>query len=165
MCGIAGFFSAGGLHLEPSEALARRMANALVHRGPDDSGVWVDADAGIALAHRRLSILDLTPAGHQPMVSLSGRYVVVFNGEIYNHLELRALLAKSEHPKRTWRGHCDTETLLAAVEQWGLNAASACSHSRYGIDKKGFCPWHVTVWAKSRCITAGRAKLSYLVPN
>ena len=90
------------------------MATALRHRGPDDAGTWADADAGLGLGHARLAILELSPAGHQPMVSVTGRYVITFNGEIYNHLELRKELAG------TWRGHADTETLLAACEAWGL---------------------------------------------
>lgn len=117
MCGIAGFLGRVGLD---AVQLAGQMSNALQHRGPDDSGVWVDADAGIALAHRRLSILDLSPSGHQPMLSASGRYVIVFNGEIYNHLELRSALTSER-----WRGHSDTETLLAACERWGVAEALA----------------------------------------
>ena len=97
-------------------AHARDMGAALRHRGPDDNGIWVDADAGIALAHTRLSILDLSPAGAQPMLSASGRYVLVFNGEIYNHLDLRAQLPQPP----AWRGHSDTETLLACIDAWGL---------------------------------------------
>ena len=116
MCGLTGIFSPAGLGQDAAE-ITRRMADALVHRGPDDAGVWVDAAAGIALGHRRLSILDLSPAGHQPMVSPGGRYVIAFNGEIYNHLDLRAAL-----PNVAWRGHADTETLLAAVEAWGIEA-------------------------------------------
>lgn len=115
MCGIAGAYNPGGFPSEWVGRIAREMATAISYRGPDDSGEWVDGDAGIAMAHRRLSILDLSPAGHQPMVSSSGRYVIVFNGEIYNHLELRADLGN-----HSWRGHSDTETLLAAIERWGL---------------------------------------------
>ncbi len=92
------------------------MRDAVRHRGPDDEGEWVDLSAGVALGHRRLSIVDLSAAGHQPMMSPSGRFVLVFNGEIYNHLELRESLADS------WRGHSDTETLLAGIESWGLEA-------------------------------------------
>ena len=93
------------------------MARQILHRGPDDWGVWTDADVGLALAHRRLSILDLSPAGHQPMVSASGRFVVAFNGEIYNHLALRHELGDI-----SWRGHSDTETLLAAFDAWGVES-------------------------------------------
>jgi asparagine synthase (glutamine-hydrolysing) len=110
MCGIVGCFGRN----VGSDAVTR-MSDALVHRGPDDSGVWVDEEAGIGLGHRRLSILDLSPAGHQPMASASGRYVIAFNGEIYNHLELRRDLDGI-----TWRGHSDTETLIAAIERWGV---------------------------------------------
>jgi len=114
MCGLTGFFSPTGL-VENAAEIVRRMSDAITHRGPDDAGVWVDEAAGVALAHRRLSILDLSPAGHQPMASNGGRYVIVFNGEIYNHLELREALAGI-----AWRGHSDTETLLAAFEAWGI---------------------------------------------
>src|SRR5579864_689938 len=121
MCGIAGFLD---LTLRnPSEylhATARRMGETLRHRGPDDAGTWVDASAGIALAHRRLSILDVSPAGHQPMVSMSGRYVIVFNGEIYNFHELREELEGANHTPLHFRGHSDTEVLLACFESWSV---------------------------------------------
>jgi asparagine synthase (glutamine-hydrolysing) len=103
------------------EAVAKRMADAITHRGPDDAGTWADADAGIAFGHRRLSIVDLSPAGHQPMVSGGGRYVIAFNGEIYNHLSLRDEL-QSVGAAPAWRGHSDTETLLAGFEAWGIEA-------------------------------------------
>ena len=119
MCGIVG--GAG--------PLARRilqiapMTSALQHRGPDDNGVWIDGEAGIWLAHRRLAVVDLSPAGHEPMHSASGRYVVTFNGEIYNHREIRAVLeAESLVPQGGWRGHSDIETLLQAIDCWGLEA-------------------------------------------
>jgi asparagine synthase (glutamine-hydrolysing) len=120
VCGIAGILSPGwdGSEVVP---LARAMAATLVHRGPDDAGEWGDADVGIALAHRRLAILDLSPAGHQPMVSPCGRLVVAFNGEIYNHQQLRAELERTGRAP-AWRGHADTETLLASVAAWGLEA-------------------------------------------
>jgi asparagine synthase (glutamine-hydrolysing) len=98
------------------------MADAIARRGPDDHGVWVDTDAGVALAHRRLAIVDLTPAGHQPMLDRTGRYVLTFNGEIYNHAELRAELEQAGVASR-WRGHCDTEVLLEAVAAWGVPRA------------------------------------------
>ncbi|KIF66089.1 asparagine synthase, partial [Streptomyces sp. AcH 505] len=98
------------------------MADALRHRGPDAGGIWTDAAAGIALGHRRLSILDLSQAGAQPMRSECGRFSITFNGEIYNHLELRAEL-EAEGAAPNWRGHSDTETLLYAVRQWGVAGA------------------------------------------
>lgn len=131
MCGLAGFILVQPGGLEGLEALASCMANAIQHRGPDDLGTWADAQAGIALGHRRLSILDLSPAGHQPMVSATGRFVLAFNGEIYNHLELRAELELFPSPQPSpargegatrWRGHSDTETLLAGFELWGVEA-------------------------------------------
>jgi asparagine synthase (glutamine-hydrolysing) len=115
MCGVAGFL---GSILNPNCSL-KLMAQAIVHRGPDDQGVWFDETVGIGLAHARLSILDLSPAGHQPMQSVSSRYVVVFNGEIYNHLNLRDEL--NDLMPRNWRGHSDTETLLAGFEAWGID--------------------------------------------
>lgn len=118
MCGVAGFLAPSGLG-DALENVARRMADTLVHRGPDDSGVWTDKRCGIALAHRRLSILDLSPAGHQPMTSATGRYIISFNGEIYNHLDLRKELEAAGAAPR-WRGHSDTETLLASFEAWGI---------------------------------------------
>ena len=121
MCGIAGFLSGAGIQSASPQAIARSMADAITHRGPDDAGAWADVQAGIALGHRRLSIVDLSPAGHQPMESASGRFVIAFNGEIYNHLELRAELA-STAAAPAWRGHSDTETLLAAFEHWGVEA-------------------------------------------
>ena len=115
MCGFVGYFGSIASFLSAAADRATAMANAISHRGPDDSGTWSDAASGIALAHRRLSILDLSPAGHQPMHSFGGRYVIAFNGEIYNHLELRAQLTNI-----IWRGHSDTETLLAGFEIWGM---------------------------------------------
>ena len=97
------------------------MINAIKHRGPDDSGVWFDKNAGIGLGHARLSILDLTSAGHQPMLSVSKNFVMIFNGEIYNHHKLRKDLDIIRN--RNWSGHSDTETLLASIEQWGIEQA------------------------------------------
>lgn len=121
MCGIVGFLSAGQWNrLGLTETLLARMADAIAHRGPDSAGYWCD-EAGIALGHRRLSILDLSPAGHQPMQSAGGRYVIAFNGEIYNHLELRQAL-EDAGVAPAWRGHSDTETLLAGFTAWGVRA-------------------------------------------
>lgn len=117
MCGLTGGWSHQRFN-ELQDALPH-MTASLVHRGPDDDGHWFDAHAGIALGHRRLSIVDLSPAGHQPMPSASGRWVIAFNGEIYNHLDLRARL-ESTGQAPAWRGHSDTETLLAAIDAWGV---------------------------------------------
>src|SRR5664279_6442546 len=89
MCGIAGVLSSAGGSREKIERAATAMADSLAHRGPDDHGVWSDEEAGIALTHRRLSIVDLSPAGHQPMISADGRFVITYNGEVYNHQALR----------------------------------------------------------------------------
>ena len=121
MCGIVGFIGGGG-SAEHRGATAGRMADAIARRGPDDCGIWVDADAGLTFGHRRLSIVDLSPAGHQPMVSSCGRWVITFNGEIYNHAELRAELDGAGMAPE-WRGHCDTEVLLAAIAAWGIRQA------------------------------------------
>jgi asparagine synthase (glutamine-hydrolysing) len=117
MCGISGFWtrSAPG-NAEAAAALAGRMADALRHRGPDDGGVWSDPAAGLHLSFRRLAIIDVSAAGAQPMRSASGRFMVCYNGEIYNAPALRAELA----PPGGWRGHSDTEVMLAAIEAWGL---------------------------------------------
>jgi asparagine synthase (glutamine-hydrolysing) len=120
MCGIAGFLDRA-LAPQPAMELVRRMAAAIAHRGPDDEGAWNDPESGITLAQRRLSIVDLSPAGHQPMFSADGRHVIVFNGEIYNHVAIRAELEAAA--QQNWRGHSDTEVLLAAISQWGLKAA------------------------------------------
>lgn len=118
MCGVAGFLSSdGGKDTEGLSNAVARMTERLSHRGPDDAGVWTDAEAGIALGHRRLSIIDLSPEGHQPMISAAGRYVVIYNGEIYNFRELRREL---EAAGAVFRGHSDTEVMLAAIEQWGV---------------------------------------------
>jgi asparagine synthase (glutamine-hydrolysing) len=121
MCGITGFLERPG-HPE-ANMLARvaAMAEAIANRGPDSRGHWIDADAGIAFGHLRLAIVDLTETGAQPMGSHSGRYKLVYNGEIYNHTDLRAELEAAGKAPR-WRGHSDTETLLAGFDTWGLDA-------------------------------------------
>ena len=120
MCGLVGIL--GGvapLGGQGDEALIKRMADTIMHRGPDDAGYWCDSEQRISLGHRRLSIIDLSNAGHQPMQSGSGRYVIAFNGEIYNHLSLRQVL-QGVNLAKTWCGHSDTETLLAGFEAWGV---------------------------------------------
>ena len=124
MCGIAGIFGEAARDV----SLLTRMGGLLRHRGPDDQGVWVDPEAGISFVHRRLAIVDLSAAGHQPMHSADGRFVLTFNGEIYNHAELRtALEAEGNPPEGGWRGHSDTEVLLQAIAVWGLERALAKS--------------------------------------
>ena len=125
MCGVTGFLSKTWFEQEQTDALLTRMLDSIAHRGPDDSGIWSDTTAGIFLGHRRLSVVDTSPAGHQPMCSRCGRYVIVFNGEIYNHLALRKKLVQQyEHQQqkqqRQWQGHSDTETLLACFAAWGV---------------------------------------------
>lgn len=130
MCGIAGFLGSAGSAGQDA-AVVRRMADLIRHRGPDDDGVWTDAEAGIALTQRRLSIIDLSPAGHQPMVSSCQRYVIVFNGEIYNYQDIRGKLdAEALHP---WRGHSDTEVFLEAITRWGVKRALELSVGMFAM--------------------------------
>jgi asparagine synthase (glutamine-hydrolysing) len=119
VCGITGFFSK---HTSVCESVCQHMVSRLSHRGPDSKGVWVDSQNGIALGHSRLAILELSVAGHQPMVSACKRFVLVFNGEIYNHLAMRKNLVKEGYDF-SWRGHSDTETLVAAISVWGVKKA------------------------------------------
>jgi asparagine synthase (glutamine-hydrolysing) len=120
MCGVAGFLSrASAGSAAQFDNIAGSMNGSLQHRGPDDNGVWIDTEAGIALIHRRLSIIDLSAAGHQPMVSADGRYVITYNGEVYSHEEMRpALVARGI----TFRGHSDTEVILESIAAFGLEA-------------------------------------------
>ena len=118
MCGIVGAW--GPLENRPDVLAESRRS--MKHRGPDSQGYWEDPEAGIGLGHVRLAIVDLSEAGDQPMVSACGRYVLVLNGEIYNHLDLRELL-QVQGTAPDWRGHSDTETLLAVVSAWGLETA------------------------------------------
>jgi asparagine synthase (glutamine-hydrolysing) len=120
MCGITGCFTSAPDGKGELSFVVSRMSDQLVHRGPDDCGIWVDQEAGVALGHRRLAILDLSADGHQPMHSESGRYVIVFNGEVYNFEELRCELEPAGH---CLRGRSDTEVMLAAMEEWGLEHA------------------------------------------
>jgi asparagine synthase (glutamine-hydrolysing) len=122
MCGVAGFFQFGGGNEATMIAHARAMTDAVAYRGPDDFGIWVDSASGIALGHRRLSIVDLSPAGHQPMTSSDGRFVISYNGEIYNWAAIRRELEEAGH-KISWRGHSDTEVLLEACVRWGIDGA------------------------------------------
>lgn len=146
MCGFVGFLGNSGFKNDP-DFFIRRMSDKLFHRGPDAEGVYVDTNSGIALAHRRLAILDLSPAGTQPMVSSSGRYVLTFNGEIYNHDLCRFDLIKSAVK---WRGHSDTETLLAGFDAWGIeNTIQKC------IGMFAFAVWD----KHTNTLTLGRDRL------
>ncbi len=130
MCGICGLLWSGP---EPSlQATAGIMADTLYHRGPDGVGVWADPEASVAMGHRRLSIIDLSPTGAQPMMSPCGRYIIAFNGEIYNHLTLRDKLnAVGAAPE--WRGSSDTETLLVAAKHWGLPEALRRANGMFAV--------------------------------
>ena len=148
MCGLAGYLNGIGSEGNEPEILAG-MGNVIIHRGPDDSGLWRDDSAGIGLVHRRLSIIDLSSAGHQPMVSASGRFVIVFNGEIYNHLRMREDLEKFG-ASIAWRGHSDTETLLAGFDAWGIELTV----------KKTIGMFAIAVWDRQeRTLTLGRDRV------
>lgn len=133
MCGICGFVDLSNHYDSLSrQRIISEMTNTLVHRGPDDEGYWHDKSKGISLGHRRLSIVDLSANGIQPMQSNSGRYVIVFNGEIYNHLTLRNELIKSGD-NIVWRGHSDTETLLACIDNWGVEKSFQKSIGMFAV--------------------------------
>lgn len=125
MCGITGFYSRKAVVTEDKmNQIIGQMMNQIIHRGPDSYGSWIDKDNGLALGHRRLAIIDLSPEGHQPMHSISGRYVIVFNGEIYNYQILKKrLLDEVPQYASKFRGHSDTEVMLACIEHWGLEKA------------------------------------------
>lgn len=148
MCGFTGFFG-GQWPVDGAQALLKAMSDPIANRGPDSEGYWLDADAGIALGHRRLAILELSPAGAQPMASAGGRYVIAFNGEIYNHMDLRVELGKGGH-RPAWRGHSDTETLLAGFEAWGIQ----------GTVERAVGMFAFGVWDKqARALTLARDRL------
>lgn len=130
MCGLVGLWSRN--HYANLREQIESASGVLKHRGPDDSGSWIDEESGLALGHRRLSILDCSAAGHQPMHADGGRYVTVFNGEIYNHLDLRKQLA-SEGITPPWRGHSDTETLLACFGAWGIKKTLQATVGMFAI--------------------------------
>ncbi|VCU70108.1 Asparagine synthetase [glutamine-hydrolyzing] 1 [Pigmentiphaga humi] len=130
MCGLAGFLDPTPLSNDASGERIRAMTASLHRRGPDAEGHWLND--GIALGHRRLAIIELSEAGAQPMISQDGRFVIAFNGEIYNHLELRSIIEKSAaEPK--WRGHSDTETLLACIAHWGIDETLQRAHGMFAI--------------------------------
>lgn len=151
MCGFVGYLlGRRWIDSKSAESLLRGMANTISSRGPDDFGVWAD-DLDIGLAHRRLSILDLSSAGHQPMRSLGGRYIIAFNGEIYNHIALRAELEKIDPSwQGNWRGRSDTETILAGFLTLGIKVTlSKC------VGMFAFAVWD----RKEHVLTLGRDRL------
>ena len=119
MCGIIGFLGGDFTNDQLSSAILEEMSDQIVKRGPDSAGIWLDSSTKIALGHRRLAIVDLSSAGYQPMTSGSNRYVMTYNGEIYNTDEIRNKLIKSRVTVN-WRGHSDTEVLLAGFDTWGI---------------------------------------------
>lgn len=175
MCGIGGFWIQSGLPHDALQARAEAMADKLTHRGPDDAGVFVDADAGIALAHRRLAVMDLSSRGHQPMKSASGRYVITYNGEVFNHAQLRSELQSVGFQ---FGGHSDTEIVLAAIEHWGLeNALQRCNGMfAFGLwdrnqrtlvlarDRLGVKPIYYG-WSGSTFVFASELKALCALPN
>ncbi|MEI7590396.1 MAG: asparagine synthase (glutamine-hydrolyzing), partial [Deltaproteobacteria bacterium] len=146
MCGIAGFIDISNRH---PDQMIKRMTNTIIHRGPDDEGFWCDINSGVALGHRRLSIVDISPAGHQPMHSASGRFVITFNGEIYNYRDLQTELEKNKLAPN-WRGHSDTEVLLAGFDAWGIEKTIKRSIGMFAF----------AVWDKQeRSLTLGRDRI------
>jgi asparagine synthase (glutamine-hydrolysing) len=149
MCGIAGFIGGAWPQGPGIESTLATMARRLKHRGPDHSGMWTDRDCEVAFVHNRLAIIDLSPAGNQPMTSPSGRYVIVYNGELYDHQETRADLAAAGLAP-SWRGHSDTETLLAAIDAWGTRGALERSTGMFAF----------ALWDKAeRTLTLARDRL------
>jgi asparagine synthase (glutamine-hydrolysing) len=131
VCGISGLFDpARSTGTDVLATQAADMAATLVHRGPDDHGLWVDGDAGVALSHRRLSVVDLSPLGHQPMVSGDGRWTIVYNGEVYNAGDLRDRLGSEG---MAFRGTSDTEVLLGAVQAWGVTRAFEAGEGMFAV--------------------------------
>jgi asparagine synthase (glutamine-hydrolysing) len=138
MCGICGFFSKSPLKFDD---IIVKMNSAILHRGPNSSGFWLDENTGIALGHQRLSIIDLSANGSQPMKSSSSRFILVYNGEIYNHMDLRKNLDKINYGHK-WRGNSDTETLLEALETWGIESTLKKLAGMFAFalwDKKNLC--------------------------
>lgn len=147
MCGIAGFLAQAAP--QSFDELLKRMADKISHRGPDAAGYWHDDEQHIGFAHRRLSIVDLSAAGQQPMQAASGRYLIIFNGEIYNHGILRESLEQS-FPALSWRGHSDTETLLAGIDCWGIQ----------GTVERAIGMFAFAVWDRQTCtLTLARDRL------
>ena len=157
MCGIAGIFGKGGI----DEQSVARMIGPIAHRGSDDQGIWIDAEAGIGLGHRRLAIVDLSPAGHQPMHSADGRFVLTYNGEIYNHAELRARARGGAVRPRQAAGAAIRipRCCSKAIAAWGLDEtlrqASACSPSRCGTGRNARSPGPRPLWREAALLRLG----------
>lgn len=149
MCGFAGFIDVRGVDQAQAEDFTGRVSEVLKHRGPDSFGRWIDAQSGVVLAHRRLSIVDISDAGLQPMESASKRYIICFNGEIYNHKQLRSEIDQEPHGFH-WRGHSDTETLLACIETFGLAKSLKKMDGMFA-----FCLWD----KETRCICLARDRV------
>lgn len=149
MCGFTGFLGGTLQDIATRAATLEAMANRILHRGPDDGDTWCDGDSVVGFGHRRLAIVDLSQAGHQPMAAASGRYVIAYNGEIYNHLEIRRDLEAAGHAP-AWRGHSDTETLLAGIDAWGVEQAL-----RRATGMFAFALWD----RQTRTLTLGRDRL------
>ena len=119
MCGLVGFLGGDFSNNKLCTDTLQKMSDKIINRGPDSAGIWIDGNSKIGLAHRRLAVLDLSPAGHQPMVSGAKRYVIAYNGEIYNSAEIKSELMNIK-PSIIWRGHSDTEVILAGFDAWGI---------------------------------------------
>jgi asparagine synthase (glutamine-hydrolysing) len=150
LCGIAGFFDPHRvLGINNFQQTLRAMGNAILHRGPDAGDIWYDEGVGLGLSHRRLSIIDLSAEGNQPMHSACGRYVIAFNGEVYNFQEIRSELERSGLAP-VWRGHSDTEVMLSAISNWGLEKALGRFNGMFGI----------ALWDKAeKCLSLIRDRL------
>ena len=150
MCGFTGYLSQSSIDPSShSESIIKEMTRRLIHRGPDSEGFWRDCDAGIVMGFRRLAILDVSSNGNQPMISNSGQYVLVFNGEIYNHLALRREIS-SIKPNYQWLSSSDTETLLSGFELWGIEKTIQKCTGMFGF----------SVWCnKNKVLTLGRDRL------
>jgi asparagine synthase (glutamine-hydrolysing) len=134
MCGLTGYLTPGGFEANAASCIIRDMSHNLNHRGPDDNGIWIDSNYGVAFGHQRLAVVDLSTAGRQPMSSVTEGFIIVFNGEIYNHRELR-----NRMPGYAWHGDSDTETILAGIENWGLKKTLQASVGMFALalwDKK-----------------------------
>ena len=128
MCGISGYITT---EIKDTTQI-QLMCDVISHRGPDDQGYWIDDHKRITLGHRRLSIIDLSPEGHQPMTSTTGQFVIVFNGEIYNFKDLKQQVIQDGFIGK-WRGHSDTEVLLACFETWGVESTLKKTNGMFAI--------------------------------